>query len=742
MHFRSKQTLNLALRYNGEGIVVIRASNDTLEDSYGTVIPVEVLMRDWLAGFMAHRTISSQHALSLRGIAGQPQIGMATRVDFTPQLEVTVRVDDPETRAMLEKGQLTGGSLEFVPLGQREAPRGDGGTTIIFERFSSDPEHCGLSLVDIPSVPGADIITLRADAMLPNWAYAVVDPKILNGEITEPAQIAQLRWYPHHNPINHALDMAAVTQHLNNLGGITVARGASLSSVEIMARGMEHLRRHAPAYRMEERIMNEAQFIALRVSQGATEATAKSEWATAQAAQPVVTPEAAPVTRATEAPPVSSLPVGFALVDMRTLQPVAPQPATPVVQAAAPAVNLDALVQARVTAELERRGATEPEVSMATRAAGIAASGRKLEGNELLAEVMVRSVIPQMQSRAPSSDERQQIDNILRSQGIDTRALTIEGNGTVIYNELARQFAIVPQPSIIARNHWRTVSMNGVNKRTFPRFDRNGIAHQWNRSSAVGAGSTTALTETDPTLDTFDLEVTELNSAVKVPDSFALFNAQGVQFISSVLLPAMRDAAQFAEDRQFFLSTGVHPDPKSFRGLKNMLGGTTLIPSANGDVFSVATANAGVISADTLASLLRALPINYRDDLSKLAFYIPVARADDYGDYLATRQTPGGDNWLQRFANVSGPMPIGVHRGIPIYAVPHLPTNETQGTSTDASTVYLVHKDVPVIGDALTLRIEPYREKGFIDTLQLQEFVGLGYQFPQGIARRAGVRPR
>ena len=88
MHFRSKQTLNLALRYNDEGIVVIRASNDTLNDSYGTVIPVEVLMRVWL-GFMAHHTISSQHALHLRGIAGQPQIGMATRVDFTPQLEVT-----------------------------------------------------------------------------------------------------------------------------------------------------------------------------------------------------------------------------------------------------------------------------------------------------------------------------------------------------------------------------------------------------------------------------------------------------------------------------------------------------------------------------------------------------------------------------------------------------------------------------------------------------------------------------
>ncbi|GIW33810.1 hypothetical protein [Meiothermus sp.] len=120
----------LQLRRLRQGIVLVRASNDTVVDEYGTTITVEALMRDWLPGFWQHRTISLQHNLpELRGIRDKPFIGLARRVDFTPQLEVEAEVLDPETRALVEAGRITGASLEFVPLephptGSRTQQRG------------------------------------------------------------------------------------------------------------------------------------------------------------------------------------------------------------------------------------------------------------------------------------------------------------------------------------------------------------------------------------------------------------------------------------------------------------------------------------------------------------------------------------------------------------------------------------------------------------------------------------------
>lgn len=89
MHFRSSQSGNptrrvpLQLRQVRPGVVVVRASNDTVVDEYGTTITVEALMRDWLPGFWQHRTISLQHNLpELRGIRGKPFVGLAKRVDL------------------------------------------------------------------------------------------------------------------------------------------------------------------------------------------------------------------------------------------------------------------------------------------------------------------------------------------------------------------------------------------------------------------------------------------------------------------------------------------------------------------------------------------------------------------------------------------------------------------------------------------------------------------------------------
>lgn len=728
--------------------MLVRASNDTTRDSYGTIIPAEALMRDWLPGFMAHRTISSQHGLKLRGIQGKPQIGMATRVDFAPQLEVEVRLDDPELIAAIERGEITGSSLEFVPLDQRTVQI-DGKDAVLYTRLSSEPEHCGLSLVDIPSVPSADLLSTRADATQPNWAFAVVDPAVLNGTVTDPAIIAQLRWFLHHDPVTHSLDDAMVQTALRSLETIAVPAAATLTAAQIRQRALEHLARHITVggaqIRAKEVFVEIGKWIQMRVAQlvleGKSEAEAKATAVSeARAKFPELRTQIDAVETPAPAQPVA--PAATVVFRMESAAPAAPAPVVPA-RPAAPALPTAAEITATINAEIERRmaGIAEAQHAAGANPGLTRAFGGRLTGDALLAEIMTRTVIPQMRGERPSAEQLQEVSNILTQNGINlrvngaelaTRALTIEGNGTVIYNELARQFVVKPQPDIIGRNHFMTVPMGGVNKRSFPRFDRAGITHQWNRSSSVGAGSTTAITAaTDPTLDFFDMEVTELNSSVIVPDSFQLFNAQGTAFISSILLPAMRGAAQFEEDRQFFLSTGTHPNPRSFAGFKNRAGVTVIAASTNGDLFTQIL----------LSSLLRAMPVNYRSDLTKLAFYVAVARGDDYGDILAARQTAYGDASMARFANQPGPAPISIHRGIPVYTVPHLPTNETQGSSTDCSTAYLVHRDIPVIGDALSLRIEPFRQAGFVDNLQLQEFVGLGYQFPDALVRRAGIRP-
>jgi hypothetical protein len=776
----------LQLRQVREGVVLVRASNDTVVDEYGTTITVEALMRDWLPAYWQHRTISLQHNLpELRGIRGKPFVGRATRVDFAPQLEVEVEVFDPETLRLLEAGKITGASLEFVPLEAR-TQRVGGQESEVYYRLASEPELAGLTLTDLPAVPGAEVLEMRTDILAP-WQFAVVDPAVFQARSL--AEMANLMWFPHHDARTHAVDEALLARALSDLehGRFEVPPTATLSREEVARRALEHLRRHtalgigmrssesAQGGKMNEWIrMRTRQLMLEGMSEAEAEAKAKAEWA-------ALTPQqrSAIEGRMSEATPSQQVDLNINL-DFRTpaerAAGVAETPAERAareqrqqqsaterwLQARSAQLEAEGTPQAQAMAQARQELEANPELAQrladasreptveerAARAAaqavaealarlpepplalvtdgGVSVRSRRPTSDELLSEIFARSVIPQLQRRQPTPTERQEIDNILRRNGIELRAITVEANGTVIYNELARQFVTHPEPDIIARNHWTTVPMGGVMKRTFPRFDRGGISHTWGRNS------TAAITESDPTLGTFEIEVTELNSKVVVPDSFSLFNAQGPSFIQSVLLPAMRGAAQYEEDRAFFLSDGASPNPVKIIGLRNKAGVTVVASSANGDAFS----------QDILTSLLRAMPVRYRSDVSRLAYYVAVARGDDYGDILADRQTPGGDSWLQRFANQPGPAPIGVHRGIPIYSVPHLPTNETQGTSNNCTTIYLVHRDIPVIGDALSIRIEPYRRENFIDVLQLQEFVGLGYQWADAIVRRSGVRPK
>lgn len=747
--------VQLQLRQLRAGVVRVRASNDTVVDEYGTTITVEALMRDWLPAFWQHRTISLQHNLpELRGIQGKPFVGLARRVDFAPQLEVEVEVLDPETRRLIEEGRITGASLEFVPLESRTQTV-ENQESEVYYRLASEPELAGLALTDLPAVPGAVLLETRSEPA--PWQFAVVDPAVFTA--SSLAEATRLMWFPHHDARTHAVDAGLLERALADLeaGRFEVPANATLSREQIIQRARAHLERHT--------VLG----IGLRHSQNKEVSRMNQNQAENQAAgisQPnqvdlnINLDFRTPQERARDEASAAQQQAQPAQQGTTTQERTQPSATERWLQARTAQLEAEGIANAQAQARQELEGnpelmerlqnaGREPSVEeRAARAAaqavtealarmpetplavvtdgGVSVRSRRQSSDEVLAEVLMRSVIPQLQHRQPTPTERQEIDNILRRNGLDMRAITIEANGTVIYNELARQFVVRPQPDTIARNHWASVPMGGTNKRTFPRFDRGGITHTWGRNS------TASIPDSDPTLDTFELEVQELNSKTVVPDSFSLFNAQGPSFIQEILLPAMRSAAQFEEDRAFFLSNGVAPEPTKIIGLRHRTGVTVVASSANGDQFN----------QNILTSLLRAMPVRYRSDVNRLAYYLPVARGDDYGDILAERQTPGGDTWLQRFANQPGPAPIGVHRGIPIYAVPHLPTNETQGTSTDASTIYLVHRDIPVIGDALQIRIEPFRRENFIDVLQLQEFVGLGYQWPDAIVRRSGVRPR
>ena len=805
-----RSSLQLELRRLREGVVVGRASNDTLVDSFGTVITVEAL-HDWWQGYQQHRTVNLQHNLpELRGIKGKAAVGVGRRVDFTPQLEVEIRVLDPQVDQLIEQGKIRALSLEFLATEQRMEQRA-GRNAKVYYRLATEPELCSLALVDVPGVPQSDILEIRG--LQPFWKYAVVDPKVLNGEITDPQTVSRLMWFPHHDVESpmRSVNERALKDSLANLDAVTVPAEASLTREQIIQRAREHLDRHVRlglgmrASQKEEETVNK--WIQLRAQQYQAEGLTEQEAvAKAKADYQALTPEVrakiegdgkpTPERRADPADGddkpglFQRLFGGGNNVTINT----AGQPAGESVQTRAkgdgegqgeekpkeePAKaksqewlearaalhqleGLDekaALAKAKEDLTPEKRAEldgepadlegrvseiiaanpairamlSQPENPMAAMAVGGARARQKMDGDQLLGEIMMRTVVPQLERRALDTTRVQEAYNMLRAHGISERALTIEANGTVIREDLARQFVVQPSPDVVFRNHMRSLPMQGQKKVNFPRFSRQGLTFQWNRSSSAGAGSTAAITASDPTLDTFPIEVTELNGAAVVPDSFLQFNASGTAFVQQYLLPELRGAAQYEEDRAFFLGAGAHPDPATFTGFHDVTGVTVVTAATNGDAFT----------EEILGSMLRALPAAFRSDPSRLAFYLPISLGDDLLDIRAARVTALGDRVTETDANRPGPMPIARHRSVNVYAVPQLPNDEDQGTSTGvASTIYLVHRDQPVIGDALTIRMEPFRQEGFVTKLQLQEFVGLGYQFPTALVRRAGVLPK
>lgn len=755
---RNRSQAGLELRTTSAGTIRARASNDQVVDHYGKVITVESL-HDWWEGYKQHRTVSLQHDMDLRGIQGKPQVAVALDIDFTPQLEVSLRVFDEETQKLIQERKIGSVSLEFVPLGE-EVRVVNGEEVGFYYRLSSEPEHCGLGLVDIPGVPESDILEIRT--MTPSWAYAVVDPVVLSGKVSDPAKIAELRYLPHHNLKTRMVDEDALARSLRDLDTLSVPAEASLSAEEVKRRAVEHLSRHTVngiAMRSASAKGDDVnKWIKARMNQyiaeGMSEDEARKRATSEYNAQPEVRARVEG-TQAFEGFARNSLDLNIN-VRSEGAQPQEEQQATQQAQPQQQGAQAqqDAQQSAQngegqasedantqqpnqtnpdVSAEVERQVRAmlaQPENPMAAIAAGLQVRSRKLEPDELLGEVLFRTVARQMDFKQPSAQDRQEVDNILKASGIDTRALTIEGNGTVIREELARQFVVRPQDDIIGRNHFASLPMRGTKKTDFPVFDERGLEFEWNRPETKG--SLGNIDDSDPTVGTFSIEVAELNGKTNVPDSFVEFNASGPAYVQGYLLPALRGAAQREEDRAFFLSRGVHPDPRTFEGIMRVTGATVVVASPNGDPYTL----------DLLSSLLRAMPKAFRKNPRGLGFYLPTALADDHLDELEARKTPMSDAVLERYANIPGPAPVAVYRSVPIFSVPQLPDDETQGSNSDAGTISLLPRTNVAIGDALSIKIEPYRAENFVTKLQIQEFVGLGYQFLDAIVRRPGVRPR
>lgn len=755
-----RRRVDLTVRAGSGDTVLVRASNDRLVDHYGTVITAEALMRDWWAGYRQHRTVSLQHNLpELRGIEGQPNIGRAVRVDFTPQLEVEVQVLDPRVMALVTSGKINSASLEFVPIETEHRAYAGADLAEVYHRLSPEPEHTGLSLVDVPGVPGADVLALRALPAL--WAYAVVDPLVLNGEITDPDQVAQLAWLPHHDTRSHSVDETQLRRALEDLeqGRVTIPPFASLTAAQVADRARAHLERHTvlglgrsqrARPHKEGKQMNEwirartAQLVAEGTAQADAEKQAKTAYNALAAevrARIEGEPADADADTETESRGLFARLFGRGDVTVNVNEAPAPQPVqaraateqptepAPVAEHQVDDAALDARIQARL-AEISK----QPENPMAAIASGIRIRSGRMEPEQVLSEVLTRTVLKQATRQEVTAQDRQEVANILREHGISERALTIEDNGTVIMEELARQFAVKPAPDVIFRNHMRSLPMSGAKKVDFPRFDRSGLSFQWNRQNTPSTGSLTDITPSDPTLDTFPIEVTELNGATKVADSFLTFNASGARFVSEYLLPEFRGAAQAAEDRAFWLSTKGGSDPATFYGLRNQTGVTDANPGATAGT---------AFSENVLNAMLRAMPAAFRSNPGRLAYYLPLERADDFAEIRAARATALGDAYAQDRATIPGPAPVGRYRGIDVFAVNVLPTDETVGSDSGiCGTGYLVHRDFVAIGDGLTIRIEPIRLPNFVTAIQLQEFVGLGYEWPTSVVRYAGMKAK
>ncbi|MFA5552900.1 MAG: hypothetical protein WDA03_14980, partial [Trueperaceae bacterium] len=383
-------------------------------------------MRDWWAGYQQHRTVSLQHNLQeLRGVEGRENIGRATRVDFTPQLEVEVQVLDPQVMALVQSGKINSASLEFVPVETERRAYAGADEAEVYHRLSPEPEHTGLSLVDVPGVPGADLLSLRALPAL--WAFAVVDPKVLNGEITDPERVRQLAWLPHHDTRSHSVDETQLRRALEDLeaGRITIPPFASLTAAQVADRARAHLERHTQlglgrsqrARPQKEGTVNE--WIRARtaqlVAEGVTQAEAEKQ---AKAAYAALAPDVRARIEGTEGDdgqPADERSGGLLarLLGRRNLTIVAsddqPTPGELVELRSTveeteedegegddAAEGLDERIDERVQARLAEL-ARLPENPMAAIASGIRVRSRRLEPEQLLGEVLTRTVLKQLQ---------------------------------------------------------------------------------------------------------------------------------------------------------------------------------------------------------------------------------------------------------------------------------------------------------------------------------------------------------
>lgn len=710
----------------------------------------------WAEGWLKHKTVSQQHNRTMRGIKGKPQVGVGLSIDFNPQLTIRARIDDPETLQAIKDKKIRSASLEFLPLEHKDVIEGES----IIEHYhvlSSEPEHCSVTVCDIGAVPGA---TITERSLPANWQYADIDPLVLNGQISDPEQIAQLRWFDHHNPTTHMIDPEKLERAVAELeaGSFFVPEFASRTREDVIRNARAHLSRHVDlgigsartqgGNEVNQWIKARTQQLMLErgISESQAKAAAQAEWNSLDAqvrarvtGQELPTEElsAALVGEARESVTININGAERSQPQART-QTEVPAQAAPQAETEQPLTRSEqeALIDQRARAIAQELIGSSSESATGGITGIRSVQERRLSERELVEEIITRTVGPALANHmgVPLSEDlqhyaspagRQEIDTMLQRHGIRARALTVAANGSVVFTEIARQFTVHPEPDVIARNHFRSIAMGGTYEMDMPRIDGGGITQEWER------GETTEITTSDPTTDTFSLRMTEQNSSVLVPDKFMLFNIEGARVIGQTLFPIIRQQAQLDEDRKIFTSNGIAPNPTRLIGLRHATGVVEIVPGTNGDTYSEKYLN----------DMKRNMPREFKRNPMNMAYYVPDFVAEDFGQAREARATQLGDRYLEQFYNQPGPVPIGVKGGVPVYSAWMLPEDETRGTSTDCGTAILMPRDVVAIGDAVMFRLEPYRDKSFKTYLQTQHFVALGYSFPGAIVRRPGLRP-
>lgn len=776
----------MSVRASGPDEVVVRASNDRQADAYHTRITAEALT-EWVGAFLQHRAVNLEH--DQRTLAGY-----AVEADLVPDLVVRVRLATPEARAAVASGAITGASLEFVPLEWYEQ---DG--EVIYTRLAAEPELTGLGLVSRPAVPGARILETRAAPPLWAYAVVdpiiwqralppeeaqrylyfphhradrTVDPAALErayqairagdvhipdgatlsrdevlarawehlerhrvygvlmrvqtrgvvpddpprygkdeesdweapnlsdftdrswDELDREERIRIARHYawapempperfsdlklPHHDPRTGAVVwrgvVAAMAALLGARGGVDIPAADRERVYAHLARHYREFGREPPEMRRGE-MENEEKKLET-VDNGV------EQRAPAGDTQPQGAPEQGQ----------ARTPAGQVLVDPATLEDMLGRMAQRVAQEMAEVIS--------------QRAAPSGTTPLGTGPVHVRTAPMSRE--QAISEVLYRALAPMVTGSPAGRDDQEKITRMLRHYGLSERSISLTGNTAVIAEEVAREVLRRPSAESILRNHYRVQPQAGT------LISKLGV---WSGAITVTFNRTlpNPIPESTGTHTRAELRVYPYEAAVELENEFERFNILGPSWVNEVFIPEVQAAFTEKEDTVFIQGA----DPQA--GLLSVTGAT--------DVTIAAASNPTAIQV--LRAAVRNMPARYRSNPANLAIY---ARSDIINaalDAIADRQTGLGDATLSGGpeSQVQGPRPALYISGVPVYYA-----NALDAAAGNVKAV-CVYRPMVRVGQGLAMEIRSFPVANFKTRLEMQEWLGWVFPFPEAIVR-------